>query len=343
MQDLLTPIPTEESVSAAPQPEQVPPPPPAPEPPPVLRPAPRPRRWVGAAAALALILSMAATALSGLTLWLVWPEDGSFPGEEGPEQQPGQEEVHPGDFIQYRDRQLEILEGVAVNQYDRDAFTTASNGWLQYRSGGVEALQGVDVSAHQKEIDWQQVAASGIDFAMIRVGYRGYGTEGIIKEDEYARANLEGAVAAGLEVGVYFFSQATTVWEAMEEAEFVLEIIKDYDVTWPVVFDWEFVSSSQAPRTEGMSGRQLTLMAGAFCERVEQAGHTPAIYFNQDTGYLFLELDVLSDWPFWLAAYNAKPGFFYHFDMWQYTDKGNVPGISRTVDLNLAFRDMGAD
>ena len=173
---------------------------------------------------------------------------------------------------------------------------------------------------------------------MIRVGYRGY-SQGAIQPDTNFQKNMEGALKAGLDVGVYFFSQATTVREAEEEADYVLEAIRNYPVTYPVVFDWEFIDG-QTARTDEMEGEHMTECAKTFCELVQAAGYTPMVYFNQEQGYLYYQLDQLDEFPFWLAEYDEKPDFFYDFDIWQYTHTGTVPGIEGNVDLNLAFRDL---
>ena len=185
-------------------------------------------------------------------------------------------------------------------------------------------------------IDWQAVADSGVEFAMIRVGYRGY-SQGALQMDERFRENMDGALAAGLDVGVYFFSQATSVLEAEEEADFVLSAIRGYPIKYPVAFDWEFIDGAEA-RTNGMDGDTVTQCATAFCDLISVAGYTPMVYFNQELGYLFYQLDQLDASQFWLAEYDTKPDFFYDFEMWQYTHTGAVPGIQGNVDLNLAFR-----
>ena len=198
-------------------------------------------------------------------------------------------------------------------------------------------IPGVDVSYYQGKIDWEQVKASGIEFAMIRLGYRGYGEEGKLMEDKMAYENLEGALDAGLQVGVYFFSQAITVEEAVEEAEFVLQRIKVYDITMPVVFDWEYIS--EEARTAKMDRRTLTDCYKAFSERIAQAGYTPMAYFNTYQSRQLMYLYELEDYPFWLALYSDRMTFPYRFEMWQYTDSGIVPGIEGEVDLNLYFTD----
>ena len=239
------------------------------------------------------------------------------------------------EYFTYRDQQLEAIKGVDRNRYDPQAFTQEENGWITYEKNGRKALTGIDVSVYQGDIDWEAVAQSGVEFAIIRLGYRGY-SQGAIQLDRNFEQNMRGALEAGLDVGVYFFSQATTVLEAEEEADFVLENLRGYPITFPVVFDWEFVTADQA-RTHEMEGEALTDCALAFCELVATAGYTPMVYFNQDIGYFYYQLDELDQYPFWLAEYDSKPDFFYDFEIWQYTHTGTVPGIQGSVDLNLAF------
>ena len=241
----------------------------------------------------------------------------------------------PPEYFTYRDQQLEAIKGVDRNRYDPQAFTQEENGWITYEKNGRKALTGIDVSVYQGDIDWEAVAQSGVEFAIIRLGYRGY-SQGAIQLDRNFEQNMRGALEAGLDVGVYFFSQATTVLEAEEEADFVLENLRGYPITFPVVFDWEFVTADQA-RTHEMEGEALTDCALAFCELVATAGYTPMVYFNQDIGYFYYQLDELDQYPFWLAEYDSKPDFFYDFEIWQYTHTGTVPGIQGSVDLNLAF------
>lgn len=198
-------------------------------------------------------------------------------------------------------------------------------------------IPGVDVSYYQGEVDWKQVKASGIEFAIIRLGYRGYGQEGKLVEDKLAFENIEGALKAGLKVGVYFFSQAITVEEAVEEAEFVLERIADYNITMPVVYDWEYIS--EEARTAKMDRETLTDCYIAFCEKIEAAGYTPMPYFNTYQSRSLMHLYELERWPFWLALYSSRMTFPYRIEMWQYTDSGRVPGIAGNVDLNLYFVD----
>ena len=193
-------------------------------------------------------------------------------------------------------------------------------------------LLGVDVSYWQYDIVWPLVKASGIDYAMIRFAWRG-STEGGIEEDSYARINYEKAKAAGLLVGGYFFSQAITPEEAVEEAEFVLEMTKDMELDMPIVFDWEQTGG----RTADMDPRTLTDCAKAFCETVEAGGREAMIYFNVYYACFGMYLEELTDYGFWLAMYDSRMDFPYKIDMWQHTDHGSVPGIEGPVDVNIYF------
>lgn len=289
-------------------------------------------------AKLAAVMSALALVISCVALFLVLrPINPLVPQE--PEEPAQPMTVDAGPTVTYRDRELPVFENVAVNQYDKACFGVNDQGWITYQEDGVSAKMGVDVSAYQEDIDWKRVADSGISFAMIRCGYRGY-AKGVVVEDKLFQQNIKGALDAGLEVGVYFFSQATNVWEAQEEADYVLNAIKGYGITYPVAFDWEFIAGTSQARTNGMEADDITRCAGAFCDMVAEAGYEPVIYFNQDLGYLSYELDALTDYTFWLAEYNKTPSFYYHFDLWQYTHRGTVPGIKGSVDLNLDFRTM---
>lgn len=221
------------------------------------------------------------------------------------------------------------------NPYDQLDFQYEGR-FLKLRAG--ESVTGIDVSHWQKEIDWQKVKESGVDFAIIRLGYRGY-EKGAIGMDSYAIANLEGAAAAGLEVGVYFFSQALTPEEAEEEAYFVVEQLKPYEeiITMPVVYDWEHVSDADA-RTANMRDPDiLTDCSLAFLQTIEAAGYTPMVYFNRTQSWKYLNLEELKDYDFWLAAYTQRMDFPYKIKMWQYTNEGRVPGIEGYCDVNIYF------
>lgn len=208
--------------------------------------------------------------------------------------------------------------------------------YLQCTKGST--VVGIDVSSHQGQIDWQTVAASGVKFAFVRLGYRGY-ESGTLHEDEFAKENLAGAKAAGLKVGAYFFSQAISTEEATTEAVYALEILNGFSLDLPLVFDWEYISESA--RTGKVDRDTLTGLTKAFCRVVEEAQCRPMIYFNTNQGRFRLKLEELGDYPWWLAKYSMEAEFLCRVDLWQYTDQGSVPGIQGEVDIDLMFTDYG--
>lgn len=243
-------------------------------------------------------------------------------------------------MIQYNSYWADILDGVPVNAYDAGSFYS-SGGRIGYNSESIQTYTGIDVSYYQGDIDWNAVAAAGVDYAIIRLGYRGYGESGSLNLDTKFEDNITGALAAGLDTGVYFFSQAITVEEAVEEAEFVLSYLNGYDLTYPVVFDWELTGVDSA-RTNNMDAKTLTRCAEAFCDKIAEAGYTPMIYFTSYVGYFKYDLSWLLDYGFWFAQYSDVPAFYYDFQIWQYSDTGKVNGISGNVDLNISFVNYAA-
>jgi len=236
-------------------------------------------------------------------------------------------------------RELSLLsaqrrDAFPMLSWDVEAFSVDKNGRMSY-TGGARTLTGIDVSEHQEDIDWKKVKADGIDFAMIRMGYRG-STSGGLYTDEFFEKNIAAANRAGLPVGVYFYSQAITVEEAREEAAFLLDKLKGHTVTFPVVFDWEIVGGSSA-RTYAVTRQTLCEITRAFCDEVKAAGYDPMIYFTQYLGYRKYILRNLTDYGFWYAEYAEQPRFAFDFDMWQYSETGAVNGIDGDVDLNLYF------
>lgn len=223
------------------------------------------------------------------------------------------------------------------NPFDRLDFQYEGD-YLKLREG--ESIIGIDVSHWQKLVDWERVKASGVDFAMIRLGYRGY-EQGGLNVDSYATANIDGAIAAGMDVGVYFFSQAITPEEAEEEAYFVVEQLEPYreHITMPVVFDWEHVADPDA-RTANMRDPDiLTDCTLAFLQTIEAAGYRPMVYFNRTQSWKYLNLEEVKDYEFWLAAYTQRMDFPYKIKMWQYTSEGRVPGVDGDCDINIYFPD----
>ena len=195
-----------------------------------------------------------------------------------------------------------------------------------------ESMVGIDVSYWQGDIDWQQVADSGVEFAIIRLAWRG-SEQGLLFADEYAQTNYEKAIAAGIKVGGYFFSQAITPEEAAEEAQYALDMVKDWQIEMPIIFDWEHMQDSY--RTNGMDAKTLTACTKAFCDTILAAGYETMVYFNPEQAWRKLNLEELTDYGFWLAMYESTMVYPYRVHMWQYTDAGTVPGIAGNVDLNV--------
>lgn len=216
------------------------------------------------------------------------------------------------------------------NIYGPYDFQYSRHNYLKLQNG--ESYAGVDVSAFQGDIQWSRVKASGIDFAMIRLGYRGYESGKLVK-DEYAEANLEGALDAGLKIGAYFFSQALTINEVDQEIEFMLEILGERYLEMPIVLDWEIPADTA--RTKDMDARTLTDLQRHFCGVMRDKGYKPMVYFNWHQSEHLYYLSELEDYPFWLALYQDRMTYPWQVDMWQYSCTGTVPGIDGAVDLNV--------
>ena len=230
-------------------------------------------------------------------------------------------------------------EGVAVSYLSQDDLTTNADGLPEYTGDAYDTRLGVDVSFYQGEIDWEAVAADGVEFAMIRCGYRG-SESGTIVVDEQFENNINGALAAGLDVGVYFFSQSTGAIEAAEEANFVLDLISGYDITMPVAFDWEPLEGSRA---EDIDRSELTASAVVFCEMVKDAGYTPCVYLYRYTGYYEYMMERLADYELWVGALGSWPDFYFRHMLWQFSMTGRVEGIDADVDLDYQFIPRPAD
>lgn len=207
---------------------------------------------------------------------------------------------------------------------------------------GRDIAQGIDVSEHNGEIDWQ-IVSENFDFAFIRVGYRGYGS-GDICEDKYAKQNLKAAQKADIPFGVYFYSQAVNEKEAQEEADFVLGIIKHYDLDLPVIIDFEYPTDSEGANTgrladSGLTAEDNTDIVNAFCERVEKKGYISGLYASSYVLKYDLELNRIgSNTVIWAADYNGSVTYDVDYDIWQYSKTGQADGIgSKYVDLNYWY------
>ncbi|HJC38124.1 MAG TPA: glycoside hydrolase family 25 protein [Candidatus Mediterraneibacter faecigallinarum] len=240
----------------------------------------------------------------------------------------------------------ELLENVPRNTYDFSKLhTDEQTGFKTYEDeeNGVTSRIGIDVSEFQGEdIDWKQVRESGIEFVIIRLGYRAYGETGELVLDDMFDRNMQGALDAGLDVGVYFFSQAITPGEAVEEAEFVLEHVRGYEIDGPIVYDTEEIKGDTA-RTDNNTRQEFTNYCKVFCDTIEQAGYDPMIYANMKWMAFTLDMEQLADYDFWYADYHDVPQCPYEYEIWQYSETGAVPGINANVDLNVWFQKSSED
>lgn len=229
-----------------------------------------------------------------------------------------------------------IDENVPKHDYDWKYLTNNKKGIAYEGDERYIIEKGVDVSHHQGKIDWKKVKKAGYDFAIIRLGYRGYGKTGNLCDDKTFKENIKGAESAGLDVGVYIFSQAINKKEAKEEANFVLERIKGIKLDLPVVYDPELIRDDDA-RTDNVSGEQFTENTIIFCEMIKKAGYTPMIYSNMVWEAELFDMERLKDYKFWYADYEKIPQTPYTFEYWQHSSEGRVPGIKGNADLNIRF------
>ena len=252
-------------------------------------------------------------------------------GEEDPAALPGEDNLEP-EISETEPENPTIPPD--RNPYDQYDFQYDRHNYLQLQT--LQSYAGVGVSAYQGKIDWKKGKASGIDVAIIRLGYRGY-ESGKLVEDDYAKANLKGAAEAGLKVGAYFFSQALDIRETDEEIKFILKILGDTRLDMPLVLDWEIPAATA--RTKNMDTVTLTDIQRHFCGQMRDKGYQPMIYFNWHQSEHLYVLNDLEEYPFWLALYQDRMTYPWKVEMWQYTDKGKVPGIQGNVDLNVYMPD----
>lgn len=194
---------------------------------------------------------------------------------------------------------------------------------------------GIDVSKWQKEIDWDKVKNEGVDFAIIRCGYRGSVT-GSLVEDPYFEQNIKGARAAGIKVGVYFFTQAVNEVEAVEEASMVISLVRDYELQYPVFIDTEGAGGNG--RADSLNVEERTAVCEAFCTTVKNAGLEAGVYASRNWYNNKLTASTLESYAIWLAEYRSVPLYQGYYQMWQYTSKGKINGINGNVDLNVSYR-----
>ena len=236
---------------------------------------------------------------------------------------------------------VDVNPSLALSAYNKSEFTSGSGNWVYYNGSAYNAKNGIDVSSHQGTIDWSAVASSGVQFAMIRLGYRGYGSAGTMNMDPNFETNFKGALDAGLDVGVYFYSSAISTAEAQEEAQYVIDELnvmagQGYRPTYPVAFDWETVNKSTS-RTQKYTTEGITSYVQTFCSAIEGAGYQTMFYGDSYRTLAKYDMATLDSLPLWLARYESAPTYYYDYQMWQYTSSGTVSGITGKVDMNLYF------
>lgn len=238
-----------------------------------------------------------------------------------------------------------ISDSLEKNEFDLERFTYPVyneeteewEGTATYMAGTEnEAKKGVDVSTFQGDIDWKKVKQDGIEFAMIRVGFRGYESGKIVLDSKF-EDNIEGSLKAGLDTGVYFFTEALNEEEAIEEADFVIENLEGYKINMPVVIDVEESANTEKTRTRDLTADQRTKNVIAFCERIKDAGYDVMIYGNLKSFMIMMNIEELEIYDKWFAYYRYPFHFPYKIKMWQYTAYEKVNGIDGKTDVNLMF------
>lgn len=222
------------------------------------------------------------------------------------------------------------LEDTAVNGADDDSDATEQT---TIRRDG-NAKFGIDVSKWNKEIDWDKVKKAGVEFAIIRVGYRGSST-GALVEDPYFEKNIRGAIASDIPVGVYFFTQAVNEVEAVEEASMVIKLCQNFDLDYPVFIDTEGAGGDG--RADSLDVETRTLVCDAFCTTIKNAGYDAGVYASRNWLNEKLISDKLEEHIIWLAEYRDTPLYQGYYQMWQYSSSGKIDGIEGRVDINLSY------
>lgn len=280
----------------------------------------------------------------------VAPVDPENPGEPTgpvtPGIQPGEvytPGVRTGETFLYDNKPIPVYEGRQRSRFVPGDFIWAGDR-LEYIGSDFHTRFGIDVSAYQnrasenKTIDWEAVRNDGVEFAMVRAGFRGT-SSGTLNADEFYAQNIDGAMAAGIETGVYFFAQAITVEEAIEEADFVINLLQRHEINGPVAYDWEMKDSTY--RVYGTTPEMATACAIAFCQRVEEAGYTPMIYGGNYVSYMKYDQGAMSPYLYWYPEYKSEkseklyPTFYYQMDYWQFSSSCAVAGIGGRVDANI--------
>lgn len=243
-------------------------------------------------------------------------------------------------YIPARER---VLGQIPVNSYKLENFYI-EDGYMAYHDDEGNKLShlGVDLSYHQENVDFAALKESGVEFVMLRCGYRGYSEGGLVKDekfDEYAAACNE----YGIPLGVYFFTQAVSVEEAVREAEFTIDLIREYDISYPVALDTEYVSEKGArTNSEEIDEDLRSEMCIAFCRKISEAGYYPMIYASENWIRRDLNYEALQEYDFWAPQYLEENDFMYDFTIWQYTERGFIKGVDEEVDLDISMVDYAS-
>lgn len=266
----------------------------------------------------------------------VEPQTTEEPEEEEEEDDPSTDGKHT--LVKYANGEEEwvlISPYLPKHEYDFTKLVCQSDLMKYYENGKKTSYVGVDISKFQDYVDFVKLKKAGIEFVMLRLGARGYGT-GQLVLDDYFVDNIKRATDAGLEVGVYFYSQAISVEEAVEEANMVLENLGEYRISYPVAFDMELVENDTA-RTDVLTRAERTDITKAFLDTVGAAGYKTIIYGNKE--WLIKEIDMskLTAYDVWLSQDEDIPDYPYKFAMWQYEYEGTIDGIAGYVNFNISF------
>ena len=283
--------------------------------------------------------------------WQSWVTNGALAGTVGQNKRIEAIQIELEGLDEYTVEYQVHVQGYGWSEWMIDGETAGTTG----EERRIEAIRirivpkyyreykGIDVSSHNGLINWQSVKNSGVQFAMIRCGYRGYRNP-VIVQDEYFDYNVRNASAVGIQVGIYFFSQATSITEAVEEANYAINLARQYNcIDYPIVIDTEMSGAENDDgRADGLGVALRTNIVAAFCNQVKNSGYTPMVYASKNWLYNNLEVTRLLSYETWLAHYTNNPSiksdYQYDYKMWQYTSSGSVPGIGGNVDLNIGYK-----
>ena len=286
---------------------------------------------------------------SDLDFWDMYPETTATPlPSADPSQKDNKKETAEADpstdgkhtLVTNRDGKEEwvlISPYLPKHEYDFTKLVCQSDLMKYYQDGKLTSYVGVDISKYQDYVDFLKLKKAGVDFVMLRVGARGYGSGQIVLEDYFVN-NIKRATDAGLQIGVYFTSQAITEEEAVEESNIVLENIKDYKITYPVAFDMSFVDNDTT-RIETVSRADKTKITKAFLDTIEAAGYKPLLYGDKEWLIKEIDLSKLSAYDVWLSQMEDVPDYPYRFTMWQYANDVTIDGIAGYANMNISFID----